>query len=146
MCAPPPARIIAISSEICLASLRRKPALQRKLNPHGAAHNARKADVLFFRRGTAARKYEFDIPFSRQQLADYLAVERSGLSLELGKMRDEGLLDFIKPFRFEGITPIKKQKLLFSRSFCLLFAYFIPFSTKRWSIAAISARVAVPFG
>ncbi len=41
-------------------------------------------------------KYEFDIPFSRQQLADYLAVERSGLSLELGKMRAEGLLDFHK--------------------------------------------------
>ncbi len=39
---------------------------------------------------------EFDIPFSRQQLADYLGVERSGLSLELGKMRDEGLLDFHK--------------------------------------------------
>ncbi len=41
-------------------------------------------------------KCEFDIPFSRQQLADYLAVERSGLSLELGKMRSEGLLDFRK--------------------------------------------------
>ena len=41
-------------------------------------------------------KYEFDIPFSRQQLVDYLAVERSGLSLELGKMRSEGLLDFHK--------------------------------------------------
>lgn len=41
-------------------------------------------------------KYEFDIPFSRQQLADYLGVERSGLSLELGKMRREGLLDFRK--------------------------------------------------
>lgn len=40
--------------------------------------------------------YEFDIPFSRQQLADYLGVERSGLSLELGKMRNEGLLDFHK--------------------------------------------------
>ena len=40
--------------------------------------------------------YEFDTPFSRQQLADYLAVERSGLSLELGKMRSEGLIDFHK--------------------------------------------------
>ena len=39
-------------------------------------------------------KYEFDIAFSRQQLADYLAVERSGLSVELGKMRNDGLLDF----------------------------------------------------
>ncbi len=41
-------------------------------------------------------KYEFDIEFSRQQLADYLAVERSGLSVELGKMRNDGLLDFHK--------------------------------------------------
>lgn len=44
-----------------------------------------------------ARRHDsvaFDIPFSRQQLADYLFVERSGLSLELGKMRDEGLLEF----------------------------------------------------
>ena len=41
-------------------------------------------------------KYEFDVPYSRQQLADYLSVERSGLSVELGKMRDEGLIDFRK--------------------------------------------------
>lgn len=41
-------------------------------------------------------KCEFDIPFSRQQLADYLGVERSGLSLELGKMKKEGMLDFHK--------------------------------------------------
>lgn len=34
-----------------------------------------------------------DIPFSRQQLADYLAVDRSAMSKELGKMRDEGLLE-----------------------------------------------------
>lgn len=40
--------------------------------------------------------YEFDVPFSRQQLADYLGVERSGLSLELGKMKRDGLLDFHK--------------------------------------------------
>lgn len=39
---------------------------------------------------------EFEIPFSRQQLADYLSVDRSGLSAELGKMRDEGLLEFQK--------------------------------------------------
>lgn len=41
-------------------------------------------------------KCEFDIPFSRQQLADYLGVERSGLSLELGKMKKEGMLDYHK--------------------------------------------------
>jgi CRP-like cAMP-binding protein len=35
---------------------------------------------------------EFDIPFDRQQLADYLNVERTALSKELGKMRDDGLI------------------------------------------------------
>lgn len=37
---------------------------------------------------------EFDIPFSRQQLADYLGVERSGLSLELGRMKKDGVLEY----------------------------------------------------
>ena len=36
------------------------------------------------------------IPFNRQQLADYLSVDRSAMSNELCKMRDEGLLTFEK--------------------------------------------------
>ena len=35
---------------------------------------------------------EFDIAFNRQQLADYLNVDRSALSNELSKMQKEGLL------------------------------------------------------
>lgn len=42
----------------------------------------------------------FEIPFNRQQLADFLAVDRSALSSELGRMRDEGMLRFEKN-RFE---------------------------------------------
>lgn len=38
----------------------------------------------------------FAIPFSRQQLADFLCVDRSAMSNELCKMRDEGLLQFDK--------------------------------------------------
>ena len=38
----------------------------------------------------------FDLPFNRQQLADYLNLDRSALSKELGRMRDEGLLEFEK--------------------------------------------------
>ena len=34
----------------------------------------------------------FTIPFDRQQLADYLNVDRSALSAELGKLRREGIL------------------------------------------------------
>jgi CRP-like cAMP-binding protein len=36
----------------------------------------------------------FAIDFNRQQLADFLAVDRSAMSSELGKLRDEGLLKF----------------------------------------------------
>lgn len=36
------------------------------------------------------------VPFDRQQLADYLNVDRSALSKELGKMRDEGIIEFHK--------------------------------------------------
>ncbi len=35
---------------------------------------------------------EFDIPFDRQQLADYLNLERSALSKELGRMQRDGLI------------------------------------------------------
>jgi len=37
-------------------------------------------------------KSEFSIPFNRQQLADYLSVERSAMSAELSRMQKEGLL------------------------------------------------------
>lgn len=39
---------------------------------------------------------EFDIPFDRQELADYLNLDRSALSKELGRMRDDGILTFHK--------------------------------------------------
>lgn len=35
----------------------------------------------------------FTIPFDRQELADYLEVDRSGLSAEIGKLRREGVLE-----------------------------------------------------
>ena len=38
------------------------------------------------------RSKEFDIPFDRQQLADYLNLDRTALSKELGKMQKEGLI------------------------------------------------------
>lgn len=41
-------------------------------------------------------KNEFDIPFNREQLANYLNLDRSALSKELGKMQQEGILTFHK--------------------------------------------------
>lgn len=42
--------------------------------------------------------YSFKIPFDRQELADYLEVDRSGLSAEISKLRKEGVLDSNKSF------------------------------------------------
>jgi len=39
---------------------------------------------------------KFTIPFNRQQLADFLSVDRSAMSNELCKMRDEGMIEFDK--------------------------------------------------
>lgn len=39
---------------------------------------------------------DFYIPFDRQELADYLSVDRSALSKELGKLKQEGIIDFEK--------------------------------------------------
>ena len=47
---------------------------------------------------------EFDIPFDRQQLADYLNLERSALSKELGKMQKEGIIETRKS-HFKLLTP-----------------------------------------
>lgn len=45
---------------------------------------------------------EFDIPFDRQQLADYLNVERTALSKELAKMQKDGIIT-VKKNRFKLI-------------------------------------------
>ena len=38
----------------------------------------------------------FSIPFNRQELADYLSVDRSAMSLELSKMQKDGLIKYDK--------------------------------------------------
>jgi len=38
----------------------------------------------------------FSIPFSRQELADFLSVDRSAMSAELCKLRDSGVIEFNK--------------------------------------------------
>jgi CRP-like cAMP-binding protein len=38
----------------------------------------------------------FDIPYNRQELADYLSVDRSALSAEMSKLKSAGLIDYRK--------------------------------------------------
>ena len=51
---------------------------------------------------------KFVIPFDRQQLADYLNLDRSALSKELGKMKNEGLIAYNKNI-FEIKIDIQQQ-------------------------------------
>lgn len=41
-------------------------------------------------------KYTFNIPMKRTELADFLNVARPSLSREMGRLRDEGIIDFHK--------------------------------------------------
>ena len=43
-------------------------------------------------------KDEFYIPFDRQELADFLEVERSGLSVEISKLKREGFINSEKNY------------------------------------------------
>ena len=36
------------------------------------------------------------VPFNRESMADYLNVSRPSMSRELGRMRDEGIIDFYR--------------------------------------------------
>lgn len=40
-----------------------------------------------------AGRNSFDVPYDRQALADFLEVDRSGLSAEIGKLKREGIID-----------------------------------------------------
>lgn len=50
----------------------------------------------FSQQVSSQRSNKIVIPFDRQQLADYLNLDRSALSKELGKMRKDGLIEYHK--------------------------------------------------
>ena len=81
---------------LLLASARKNLGLSERIM-HTSPKSIRGRLISFFS-AQAARQgsRSFSIPFNRQQLADYLEVDRSALSAELGKMKKEGLLDFWK--------------------------------------------------
>ena len=59
-----------------------------------------RAKLLSYLSAEAQRqgRSRFSIPFNRQQLADYLSVDRSAMSAELSRMRKEGLVDYSRSY------------------------------------------------
>jgi CRP-like cAMP-binding protein len=68
--------------------------LNRKIEHTSKRSTREKLISYLMEQAKTARNNRFDIPFNRQELADYLGVERSAMSAELGRMRDEGLVEF----------------------------------------------------
>lgn len=77
---------------LLMVSAQKNLALSRRIF-HTSAKSIR-GRLLSYLSFQAARNGSntFTIPFNRQELADYLSVDRSALSNELSKMRKEGLL------------------------------------------------------
>ena len=61
---------------------------------HTAPKSAR-GRILSYLNTVSLQKHtnEFDVPFDRQQLADYLNLERTNMSKELGRMQREGIIE-----------------------------------------------------
>ena len=64
---------------------------------HTASKSIRERLVSYFsEQARESGGNRFTIPFSRQQLAEYLGVDRSALSNELSKMQRDGLIRYHK--------------------------------------------------
>ncbi len=75
-------------------------ALTRKIELTGRRTTRGKLLAYLTAEAGKAGSPRFEIPFNRQELADYLAVERSAMSAELSKLQKNGVLRYRKN-RFE---------------------------------------------
>ncbi|MGI6157880.1 MAG: Crp/Fnr family transcriptional regulator [Saccharofermentanales bacterium] len=79
--------------------------LTRKVNIHAKRTTRHKVLAYLTDVARAAHSDHITIPLNRQQMADYLAVDRSALSAELSRMRDEGLITFHRNQFTLHVTP-----------------------------------------
>ncbi len=80
-----------------LSILARKNVLLANKMDHVTRHTTREKIMAYLSSEAKRQKSRsFNIPYNRQQMADYLAVERSALSAELSKLQKEGLIAFSK--------------------------------------------------
>ncbi|MDQ0204999.1 Crp/Fnr family transcriptional regulator [Pectinatus haikarae] len=70
--------------------------LKRKIS-HTTSRSLRQRIISFLSfQATEQKSFCFKINFNRQQLADYLCVDRSAMSNELSKMKKDGLINYEK--------------------------------------------------
>ena len=79
-----------------LLKLRRQLLRAHALRGHQQRRDVYKRQAYLTSQAKESESRIFSIPYNRQELADYLGVERSAMSAELGKLKKEGILDFHK--------------------------------------------------
>ena len=72
---------------------RKNLVLYRKIEITSKRSTREKLMTYLLLQAKKAGSSTFTIPYDRQELADYLGVERSGLSTEIGKLRNEKVLE-----------------------------------------------------
>ena len=72
--------------------------LTRKIDHMGQRTTREKVMAYLSFQADRQNSGSFLIPFDRQELADYLAVDRSALSAELSRMKKEGMITYKKNF------------------------------------------------
>ena len=81
---------------LVIISARKNLQLSRR-SLHTSSKTIRGRLFSYFSQQVSAQgSHKIVIPFDRQQLADYLNLDRSALSKELGKMRNDGLIEYNK--------------------------------------------------
>lgn len=73
---------------------RKNIALNQKMQFITLRTTREKLSSYLLHQYSRARKAEFTIALNRSELADYLCVDRSAMSRELGNMRDDGWISF----------------------------------------------------
>lgn len=86
----------AVIQNLLMALTHKNQALMQKLTHISKRTTREKLISYLSNQAKLFGSNSFSIPFNRQQLADFLSVDRSAMSNELCKMRDEGLIEFHK--------------------------------------------------
>ncbi len=85
-----------LQKNLLMLTAERNLQLSRRIL-HTSSKNIRKRLMSYFSYCIKQNgSFSFNIPYNRQQLADYLSVERSALSNELSKMKRDGIIQFDK--------------------------------------------------
>jgi len=84
---------IRLISHLLGVLAQRNIALSRKIDCLSQHSTAGKLLAYLRMQSEAAKSKSFEIPFTRQQLADYLNVDRAALSTEIGKLVKFGVLE-----------------------------------------------------